>query len=78
MERGVGTLFPTFHGTLFSNRSVKEQLKKESDLSPALRSALEVLLLLVSLLLNRVTLSNKNDYVTVKCGILKKSTFSIA
>ena len=41
--------------------SVKELLKKERDLSPALRSALEVMLLLVSLLLNRVTLNSKNS-----------------
>ena len=41
--------------------SVKELLKKESDLSPALRSALEVLLVLVSLLLNRITLNSKNS-----------------
>ncbi len=41
--------------------SVKELLKKERDLSPALRSALEVLLLLVTLLLNRITLNSKNS-----------------
>ena len=41
--------------------SVKELLKKEKDLSPALRSALEVMLLLVSLLLNRMTLNSKNS-----------------
>lgn len=41
--------------------SVKELLKKENDLSPALRSALEVLLILVSLLLNRITLNSKNS-----------------
>lgn len=41
--------------------SVKDLLKQESDLSPALRSALEVLLLLVSLLLNRITLNSKNS-----------------
>ncbi|MET0006202.1 MAG: IS66 family transposase [Candidatus Thiodiazotropha sp.] len=41
--------------------SVKELLKKEKDLSPALRSALEVLLLLVALLLNRITLNSKNS-----------------
>jgi transposase len=41
--------------------SVKELLKKESDLSPALKSALEVLLILVSLLLNRITLNSKNS-----------------
>jgi len=33
--------------------SVKELLKQEKGLSPALRSALEVLLVLVTLLLNR-------------------------
>ncbi len=41
--------------------SVKELLKKEKDLSPALRSALEVLLVLVALLLNRMTLNSRNS-----------------
>lgn len=41
--------------------SVKELLGKERDLSPTLRSALEVLLMLVSLLLNRVTLNSQNS-----------------
>ena len=41
--------------------SVKAHLKQEKDLSPALRSALDVLLLLVSLLLNRLTLNSKNS-----------------
>jgi transposase len=41
--------------------SVKELLGKERDLSPALRSALEVLLVLVALLLNRLTLNSKNS-----------------
>jgi transposase len=41
--------------------SVKALLKQESDLSPALRSALEVLLILVTLLLNQVTLNSKNS-----------------
>ena len=41
--------------------SVKELLKKEKDLSPALRSALEVLLVLAALLLNRMTLNSKNS-----------------
>ena len=44
-----------------SINSVKELLKKEKDLSPALRSALEVLLILVALLLNRMTLNSKNS-----------------
>ena len=44
-----------------SINSVKVLLKKEKALSPALRSALEVLLLLVSLLLNRITLNSKNS-----------------
>ena len=44
-----------------SINSVKELLRKEKDLSPALRSALEVLLLLVALLLNRMTLNSKNS-----------------
>lgn len=41
--------------------SVRDLLKNERDLSPALRSALEVLILLVSLLLNRATLNSKNS-----------------
>lgn len=41
--------------------SVKALLKDERDLSPALRSALEVLLVVVSLLLNRVTLNSNNS-----------------
>lgn len=41
--------------------SVKEILGKEKDLSPALRAALEVLLVLVTLLLNRITLNSKNS-----------------
>lgn len=41
--------------------SVKAHLKKERGLSPALRSALEVLLVLVALLLNRITLNSKNS-----------------
>ena len=44
-----------------SINSVKELLRKEKGLSPALRSALEVLLLLVALLLNRMTLNSKNS-----------------
>ena len=40
---------------------VKQLLETERDLSPALRSALEVILLLVSVLLNRVTLNSKNS-----------------
>lgn len=41
--------------------NAKQLIADESDLSPALRSALEVLLLLVSVLLNRVTLTSKNS-----------------
>lgn len=41
--------------------SVEELLKQERDLSPALRSALEVLLILVALLFNRMTLNSKNS-----------------
>ena len=41
--------------------SVKELLRQEKDLSPALKSSLEVLLILVSLLLNRLTLNSKNS-----------------
>ena len=40
---------------------VKRLLETERDLSPALKSALEVILLLVSVLLNRVTLNSKNS-----------------
>ncbi len=40
---------------------VKTQLAEEKDLSPALKSSLEVLLLLVSLLLNRLGLNSKNS-----------------
>ena len=42
-------------------QAVKELLKQESDLSPALKSALEVLLVLVTLLLNRLTLNSQNS-----------------
>jgi len=41
--------------------NVKQLLETERDLSPALKSALEMLLLLVSVLLNRVTLNSKNS-----------------
>jgi len=41
--------------------SVKSLLKEERSLSPALRSALEILLVLVALLLNRITLNSKNS-----------------
>ena len=40
---------------------VKQLLETERDISPALKSALEVILLLVSILLNRVTLNSKNS-----------------
>ena len=39
----------------------RQLLDEEKDLSPALRSSIEVLLMLVSLLLNRVTLNSKNS-----------------
>jgi len=39
----------------------KQLLETERDLSPALKSALEVILLLVTVLLNRVTLNSKNS-----------------
>lgn len=41
--------------------AVREGLETEPDLSPALRSALDVLLVLVGLLLNRLTLNSKNS-----------------
>lgn len=40
---------------------VKQLLETERDLSPALKSALEVILSLVSVLLNQVTLTSKNS-----------------
>ncbi len=40
---------------------VKTQLAEEKDLSPALKSSLEILLVLVSLLLNRLGLNSKNS-----------------
>ena len=40
---------------------VKQLLETERNLSPALKSALEVMLLLVSVLLNRATLNSKNS-----------------
>ena len=40
---------------------VKQLLETERNLSPALKSALEVILLLVSVLLNRATLNSKNS-----------------
>jgi transposase len=40
---------------------VKQLLETEPNLSPALKSALEVILLLVSILLDRVTLNSKNS-----------------
>lgn len=43
--------------------SVKLSLKNEKDLSPALRSSLELLLLLVSLLLNRITLNSSTSSI---------------
>jgi transposase len=39
----------------------KQLLAQEKDLSPALRSIIEVLLLLVGVLVNRVTLNSKNS-----------------
>lgn len=41
--------------------SVKALLKQEKELSPALRAALEVLLVLVTLLLNRIALNSNNS-----------------
>lgn len=40
---------------------VKQLLETERDLSPALKSTLEMMLLLVSMLLNRVTLNSNNS-----------------
>ncbi len=44
-----------------SINSVKELLEKEKDLSPAFCAALDVLLILVSLLFNRMALNSKNS-----------------
>ncbi len=41
--------------------SVKELLEKEQDLSPSLKAALQVLILLLSLLLKHTTLNSKNS-----------------
>jgi transposase len=41
--------------------NAKRLIEQERDLSPALRSALGVLLLLVSVLLNRTTLNSRNS-----------------
>jgi transposase len=41
--------------------SVKNLLEKERDLSPSLKTALEVLFVLVALLLNCTTLNSKNS-----------------
>ena len=41
--------------------NVKRLLKEEPELSPALKSALEILLLLISVLLGRVALNSKNS-----------------
>jgi transposase len=41
--------------------SVKALLREEKGLSPALRSSLELLLVLVTLLLNRITLNSNNS-----------------
>lgn len=41
--------------------NVKQLLNKDAGLSPALKSAMEVLILLVSVLLNRTTLNSKNS-----------------
>jgi len=43
--------------------SVKNLFEKERDLSPSLKAALEVLLVLVALLLNRTTLNSKSGVV---------------
>ena len=44
-------------------KSVKQSLKKEKGLSPAFRSSLELLLLLVKLLLDRVTLNSSTSSI---------------
>jgi transposase len=41
--------------------NVKQLLNKDANLSPALKSAMEILIILVSVLLNRVTLNSKNS-----------------
>ena len=42
-------------------QEVKSLLSQEKDLSPALRSAIEVILILVTVLLNRLTLNSRNS-----------------
>lgn len=42
-------------------QEVKTLLSQEKDLSPALRSAIEIILVLVTLLLNRLTLNSRNS-----------------
>lgn len=42
-------------------KSVKERLGKESDLSPAFKSAIELLLVLVTVLVNRLGLNSRNS-----------------
>ena len=54
--------------------SVKQSLKKEKGLSPALRSSLEVLLLLVKLLLDRVTLNSSTSSIPPSADPNRKKT----
>ena len=54
--------------------SVKQSLKNEKGLSPALRSSLEVLLLLVKLLLNRVTLNSSTSSIPPSADPNRKKT----
>jgi len=42
-------------------KNTQQLLEAERDISPALKSALEMILLLVTVLLNRVTLNSKNS-----------------
>jgi transposase len=42
-------------------KNTQQLLEVERDISPALKSALEMILLLVMVLLNRVTLNSKNS-----------------
>jgi transposase len=42
-------------------KNTQQLLEVERDISPALKSAMEMILLLVTVLLNRVTLNSKNS-----------------
>jgi transposase len=47
-------------------KNTQQLLEVERDISPALKSALEMILLLVMVLLNRVTLNSKNSTYPIR------------